>query len=169
MKPPQKLEEILKTAGSRYEIKFYPNTGHDFDRSGSTGSNNAASAADAWQRTLAFLRAFLEAAGYRVHVYTSPHLVRFNERIRLAGTLIDEATLLALLDECERVNAGAPITFFEITTAVAFLAFARIPADIVLLETGLGGRFDATNLIARPAVTAITPKAPIVVMKYAMR
>ena len=107
--------------------------------------------------TLAFLRAFLEAADYRVHVYTSPHLVRFNERIRLAGTLIDEATLLALLDECERVNAGAPITFFEITTALAFLAFARMPADIVLLETGLGGRFDATNLIARPAVTTITP------------
>jgi dihydrofolate synthase/folylpolyglutamate synthase len=107
--------------------------------------------------TLAFLRAFLEAAGYRVHVYTSPHLVRFNERIRLAGTLIEEDALLALLDEVERVNAGAPITFFEITTAMAFLAFARTPADAVLLETGLGGRFDATNVIARPAVTAITP------------
>jgi len=107
--------------------------------------------------TLAFLRAFLEAAGYRVHVYTSPHLVRFNERIRLAGKLVDEDTLLALLEECERVNDGAPVTFFEITTAVAFLAFARTPADIVLLETGLGGRFDATNVILRPAVTAITP------------
>jgi dihydrofolate synthase / folylpolyglutamate synthase len=107
--------------------------------------------------TLAFLRAILEAAGYRVHVYTSPHLVRFSERIRLAGSLIDEAMLVALLDECERVNAGAPITFFEITTAMAFLAFARMPADIVLIETGLGGRFDATNVIARPAVTAITP------------
>jgi dihydrofolate synthase/folylpolyglutamate synthase len=107
--------------------------------------------------TLAFLRAFLEAAGYRVHVYTSPHLVRFNERIRVAGRLIEENALLALLEECERVNAGAPITFFEITTAVAFLAFARAPADVALLETGLGGRFDATNVIARPAVTAITP------------
>jgi dihydrofolate synthase / folylpolyglutamate synthase len=107
--------------------------------------------------TLAFLRAFLEAAGYRVHVYTSPHLVRFNERIRLSGRLIAEPELLALLEECERVNAGLPITFFEITTAVAFLAFSRNPADIVLLETGLGGRFDATNVIARPAVTAITP------------
>ena len=107
--------------------------------------------------TLAFLRAFLEAGGYRVHVYTSPHLVRFSERIRLAGRLIDEASLLALLEECERVNGGAPITFFEITTALAFLAFARTPADIALLETGLGGRFDATNVIARPAVTAITP------------
>ena len=107
--------------------------------------------------TLAFLRAFLEAAGYRVHVYTSPHLVRFNERIRVAGRLIGEAELLSLLEECERVNAGAPITFFEITTAMAFLAFARTPADIALLETGLGGRLDATNVIARPAVTAITP------------
>jgi dihydrofolate synthase / folylpolyglutamate synthase len=107
--------------------------------------------------TLAFLRAFLEAAGYRVHVYTSPHLVRFAERIRLAGSLIEEPALLALLEECERANAGAPITFFEITTAVAFLAFARAPADIVLLETGLGGRFDATNVLAQPAVTAITP------------
>ncbi|HUK58367.1 MAG TPA: folylpolyglutamate synthase/dihydrofolate synthase family protein [Stellaceae bacterium] len=107
--------------------------------------------------TLAFLRAFLEAAGYRVHVYTSPHLVRFHERIRVAGRLINEDALLALLEECERANAGAPITFFEITTAVAFLAFARTKADIALLETGLGGRFDATNVIARPAVTAITP------------
>ena len=107
--------------------------------------------------TLAFLRAFLEAGGYRVHVYTSPHLVRFHERIRLAGRLIEEDALLALLDEVERVNAGAPITFFEITTAMAFLAFARIPADAVLLETGLGGRFDATNVIAHPAVAAITP------------
>jgi dihydrofolate synthase / folylpolyglutamate synthase len=107
--------------------------------------------------TLAFLRAFLEAAGYRVHVYTSPHLVRFNERIRVAGKLIGEEALLSLLEECERVNAGAPITFFEITTAVAFLAFARTKADVALLETGLGGRFDATNVIAHPAVTAITP------------
>ncbi len=107
--------------------------------------------------TLAFLRAFLEAAGYRVHVYTSPHLVRFNERIRVAGSLVGDDALESLLDEVERVNGGAPITFFEITTAMAFLAFARIPADVVLLETGLGGRFDATNVIARPAATAITP------------
>jgi dihydrofolate synthase / folylpolyglutamate synthase len=107
--------------------------------------------------TLAFLRAFLEAAGLSVHVYTSPHLVQFNERIRVAGRLIDEAALVALLEEVERVNAGAPITFFEITTALAFLAFARHPADATLIETGLGGRFDATNVVARPAVTAITP------------
>jgi dihydrofolate synthase / folylpolyglutamate synthase len=107
--------------------------------------------------TIAFLRAFLEAAGYRVHVFSKPHLVRFNERIRLAGTLIDDAHLAALLEECERANEGRAITYFEITTAAAFLAFAGIPADILLLETGLGGRFDATNVIRRPAVTAITP------------
>lgn len=106
--------------------------------------------------TIAFLRAFLEAAGLRVHVYTSPHLVRFHERIRVAGTLIDDGALAALLEECETVNAGRPITFFEVTTAAAFLAFARTPADVVLLETGLGGRLDATNVIERPAATAIT-------------
>ncbi len=109
--------------------------------------------------TVATLRACLEAAGYRVHAYTSPHLVQFNERIRIAGTLIEDAALVALLDEVERVNAGDPITFFEITTAAAYLAFARAPADIVLLETGLGGRLDTTNLVAAPAVTAITPIA----------
>ena len=106
---------------------------------------------------VATLRACLEAAGQRVHVYTSPHLVRFNERIRLAGQLIGEDALLAVLEECERANDSQPITFFEITTAAAFLAFARIPADIVLLETGLGGRLDTTNVVRRPAVTAITP------------
>ncbi|MFO1058915.1 MAG: folylpolyglutamate synthase/dihydrofolate synthase family protein [Dongiaceae bacterium] len=106
---------------------------------------------------VAYLRAMLEAAGRRVHVYTSPHLVRFNERVRLAGTLIEEAHLAALLEECERVNGDIPITFFEITTAAAFLAFARTPADIVLLETGLGGRLDATNLVARPRLTVLTP------------
>jgi len=107
--------------------------------------------------TIAFLRAFLEAAGKRVHVYTSPHLIRFAERIRIAGELVAEDALVAVLEECERANDGRPITFFEITTAAAFLAFARSPADFVLLEVGLGGRFDATNVIAQPAVTAITP------------
>lgn len=106
---------------------------------------------------IAYLRAGLEAAGRRVHVYTSPHLVRFNERIRLDGQLIGEEALVALLEEVERVNGGAPITQFEITTAAAFLAFARAPADMLLLETGLGGEFDATNLVARPALAAITP------------
>jgi dihydrofolate synthase / folylpolyglutamate synthase len=107
--------------------------------------------------TVATMRACLEAAGYRVHAYISPHLVHFHERIRLAGRLIEEEELIALLEECERANRDAPITFFEITTAAAFLAFARIPADIVLLEVGLGGRLDATNVVRRPAVTAITP------------
>ncbi len=107
--------------------------------------------------TVATLRACLEAGGWRVHAYTSPHLVRFHERIRLAGCLIDENRLIELLEECEHANQGRPITYFEITTAAAFLAFARIPADLVLLETGLGGRLDATNVIRHPAATAITP------------
>ncbi|MFO0996880.1 MAG: folylpolyglutamate synthase/dihydrofolate synthase family protein [Alphaproteobacteria bacterium] len=108
---------------------------------------------------VAFLRAIAEAAGYRAHVYISPHLVRFHERIRLAGTLIDEAALAAILEECEAANGGAPITFFEVTTAAAFLAFARTSADIVILEVGLGGRLDATNVIERPLLSAITPVA----------
>lgn len=107
--------------------------------------------------TIAFLRAFLEAAGYRAHVYTSPHLVRFRERIRLAGRLIDDHELVKLLEECETVNDGESITFFEITTAAAFLAFSRSSADILLLETGLGGKLDATNMVPRPVLTAITP------------
>jgi len=115
-----------------------------------TGTNGKGS-------VLAFLRAILEAAGLSVHVYTSPHLVHFHERIRLAGKLIDEDMLDDCLSECEAVNDGAPITFFEITTAAAFLAFSRTPADIVLLENGLGGRLDATNVVARPAATGITP------------
>jgi len=106
---------------------------------------------------IAYLRAMLEAASRRVHVYTSPHLVRFHERIRLAGTLIEEQALVDLIEECERANGGEPITFFEITTVAAFLAFSRVKADIVLLETGLGGEFDATNVIAAPRASVITP------------
>ncbi|WP_395678890.1 bifunctional folylpolyglutamate synthase/dihydrofolate synthase [Inquilinus sp.] len=106
--------------------------------------------------TTAFLRAFLEQAGYRVHVYTSPHLVRFHERIRLAGSLIDSPALVDLLQRVEAANAGQPVTFFEATTAAAFLAFAEVPADAVLLEVGLGGRYDSTNVVPRPAATAIT-------------
>ena len=106
---------------------------------------------------IAFLRAILEAAGYRVQAYTSPHLVEFKERIRLAEGEIERENLLGILDECERVNAGEPITFFEITTAAAFLAFSREPADFALIEVGLGGRFDSTNVIERPRLTAITP------------
>jgi dihydrofolate synthase/folylpolyglutamate synthase len=107
--------------------------------------------------TIATLRACLEQAGYRCHVYTSPHLVRFEERIRIAGRIIEAGALTELLLEIERTNAGRPITFFEITTAAAFLAFSRARADIVLLETGLGGRYDATNVIEAPAAAAITP------------
>jgi len=106
--------------------------------------------------TTAFLRAFLEQAGYRVHVYTSPHLVRFHERIRLAGSLIDSAALVELLERVEAANAGQPVTFFEATTAAAFLGFAEVPADVVLLEVGLGGRYDSTNVVPRPAATAVT-------------
>jgi dihydrofolate synthase / folylpolyglutamate synthase len=97
--------------------------------------------------TIAFTRAIMEAAGLRVHCYTSPHLVRFHERIRLAGQLITDEHLSALLEECEVANGGEPITFFEITTAAAFLAFSRMPADYLILEVGLGGRLDATNVI----------------------
>ncbi len=106
--------------------------------------------------TCAFLRAIAEAAGWRVHVYTSPHLVRFNERIRLAGSIVDDDTLQSALDEVERRNDGAPITVFEVLTAAALLLFSRVPAELVVLEVGLGGRFDATNVIARPASVAIT-------------
>ena len=107
--------------------------------------------------TIAFMRACLKAAGYRVHVYTSPHLARFNERIELAGETIADEVLVPILEECETANHEDPITFFEITTVAAFLAFSRHEADIVLLETGLGGRLDATNLITKPALTVITP------------
>jgi dihydrofolate synthase/folylpolyglutamate synthase len=106
---------------------------------------------------IAYLRAMFEAAGRRVHVYTSPHLVRFNERIRVAGKLVEDERLIDLLQRCEQANGDRPITFFEATTAAAFMAFAETPADVLLLETGLGGRLDATNVIERPALTAITP------------
>jgi dihydrofolate synthase / folylpolyglutamate synthase len=106
--------------------------------------------------TCAFVRAMGEAAGLRVHVYTSPHLVRFNERIRIAGKLVSDDALTNALEEIERVNAGAPITVFEVITAVAFHLFARTPAELCVLEVGLGGRGDATNVIANPAACAIT-------------
>ncbi|AUH62841.1 bifunctional folylpolyglutamate synthase/dihydrofolate synthase [Paracoccus zhejiangensis] len=107
--------------------------------------------------TQAMIRAGLEAGGARVHAYTSPHLARFHERIRLAGELIPEDLLAATLEECEATNDGQPITFFEITTAAGFLAFSRVPADYTLLEVGLGGRLDATNVIDDPRLTIITP------------
>jgi dihydrofolate synthase/folylpolyglutamate synthase len=107
--------------------------------------------------TLAMIRAGIEASGKTAHAYTSPHLARFHERIRIAGELISEPALAAVLEECERVNGDRPITFFEITTVAAYVAFARSPADYTLLEVGLGGRVDATNVIDRPALSVITP------------
>lgn len=106
--------------------------------------------------TLAFLKAIYEAAGYSVHTYTSPHLTHFNERIGLNGNPIDDATLLRYLDMTERANAGRAVTFFEYTTAMAFKAMADHPADICLIETGLGGRLDCTNIIPDPIATVIT-------------
>jgi dihydrofolate synthase / folylpolyglutamate synthase len=111
--------------------------------------------------TMAFMRAILEAGGLRAHVYTSPHLVRFNERFRLGtrgdGALVSDDELAEVLAECERANADAPITVFEITTAAGLLLFARHPADLLLLEVGLGGRLDATNVVDHPLATVITP------------
>src|SRR5882757_2934910 len=111
--------------------------------------------------TVAFMRAVLEASGRSVHVYTSPHLVRFNERFRLGapggGRLVGDEALADVLLECERANGSEPITVFEIETAAAFLLFSRHPADVTLLEVGLGGRLDATNVIDKPLACAITP------------
>ncbi len=111
--------------------------------------------------TAAFMRAMLEAAGHDVHVYTSPHLVRFNERFRLAaeggGILVGDEELRATVEECERANGGEPITVFEITTAAGLLLFSRHPADVLLLEVGLGGRLDATNVVDAPLLSVITP------------
>jgi dihydrofolate synthase/folylpolyglutamate synthase len=107
--------------------------------------------------TLAMIRAGLEGSGAVCHAYTSPHLVRFHERIRLAGNLIEEQRLADILDRCLAANGPDPITYFEITTAAAFAAFAEVPADWTLLEVGLGGRLDATNVIETPRLTVITP------------
>ena len=110
--------------------------------------------------TVTFLRTIMEAAGLRVHTYTSPHLVRFNERFRLAqdgeGRLVSDAELAAAMEDCERANGGAPITVFEITTAAGMLLFSRNPADVLVLEVGLGGRLDATNVIDAPLASVIT-------------
>lgn len=106
---------------------------------------------------IAYLRAMVEASGQRAHVYTSPHLVRFNERIRLAGEIVEDGALVDALLEVEAANKGKAITFFEVTTAAAFLLFARADADVMLLETGLGGRLDATNVVDRPTLTIVTP------------
>jgi dihydrofolate synthase / folylpolyglutamate synthase len=107
--------------------------------------------------TVAMIRAGLESTGARVHVYTSPHLARFHERIRIAGKIISEKHLTEVLDRCYKANGPDQITYFEITTCAAFLAYAETPADWTLLEVGLGGRLDATNVVDRPALTVITP------------
>src|SRR6478735_1724716 len=107
--------------------------------------------------TIAYLRAFLEASGKKVHVMTSPHLVRFNERIRLAGKLVSSRKLNQALEFCEAANGGEPITFFEITTAAALKLFSEVKADYLLLETGMGGRFDASNVVTKPLGTIIAP------------
>ncbi len=104
----------------------------------------------------AFLRAMAEAAGLRVHVYTSPHLMRFNERFRIAGCLVSDTALAETLEHIEQVNGSAPITVFEVITATAFHLFAQVPADLCILEVGLGGRGDATNVIRAPAACAVT-------------
>lgn len=107
--------------------------------------------------TSAFMRAMAEAAGLKVHVFTSPHLVRFNERIRLAGEIVDDERLIAWLDRTYEALQGQEITHFEATTATAMLAFSEVPADLLILEVGLGGRYDATNVIDQPALCVITP------------
>ena len=109
--------------------------------------------------TIAFLKAIAEEAGLKVHVYSSPHLCRFNERIRLAGRLIDDGRLADLLEEVETANGNMAATFFEVTTAAAMLAFSRVPADLLLLETGLGGALDSTNVLKAPLAAIITPIA----------
>ena len=106
--------------------------------------------------TLSFFKAMLEASGKKVHAFTSPHLVRYNERVVLAGEEISNDFLIDVLEECERANKDRPITFFEITAVASFLAFSKIPADVILLETGMGGRLDATNVVPNPALTVIT-------------
>ncbi len=107
--------------------------------------------------TVAILRAMAEAAGLKVHAFTSPHLVRFAERIRLAGRIIEDEALVTLLQRVEDANAGEPITFFESTTAAAFLAMAETPAELALIVVGMGGRYDATNIFPAPACAVITP------------
>jgi dihydrofolate synthase/folylpolyglutamate synthase len=137
----ERIERLLKALGS--PEKKLPPLVHV------AGTNGKGS-------LVAYLRAMAEAAGYRVHVYTSPHLVRFNERIRIAGRLIDDHELDETLTECEEANGDTPISYFDITTALAFLAFSRVPAELGIIEVGMGGRSDSTNVI-EPALSAITP------------
>lgn len=137
-----RIESVLETLG-RPQDKLPP-TIHV------AGTNGKGS-------TCAYLRAMAEQAGLKVHVYSSPHLVRFNERIRLSGQLVEDEALIAWIDRVYAALDGRPITRFEATTATAFLAFSEIPADLLILEVGLGGRFDATNVVTDPALSVITP------------
>jgi dihydrofolate synthase/folylpolyglutamate synthase len=105
----------------------------------------------------AYLRAMAEQAGLKAHVMTSPHLVRFAERVRVAGRLIEDEAIARLIEEVEAANAGEPISFFELAVAIALKAFAEVPADVAIIEVGLGGRFDASNVFDHPAATVITP------------
>jgi dihydrofolate synthase / folylpolyglutamate synthase len=137
-----RMEQILPRIGNPH--KKLPPTIHV------AGTNGKGS-------TIAFMRAILEASGLKVHVYTSPHLVRFHERIRLAGKLVNEDQLVDAFKRCEAANGEEPITIFEMTTAAALLLFSETPADVLLLEVGLGGRYDATNVVSRPVASVITP------------
>lgn len=137
----ERIERVLKELGNPQDS--LPPTVHV------AGTNGKGS-------TIAFLRAIAEAQGLRVHVYTSPHLVSFRERIVLGSEMIEEPVLLDALTRVQTANDGQPLSFFEATTAAAFLAFSEAPADLLLLETGLGGRYDATNIIGQPAAVAIT-------------
>lgn len=139
--PLERTQELLKRLGN--PEKKLPPVVHV------AGTNGKGS-------TIAFLRAMLEASGYKVHVYTSPHLQRFNERIVLAGTEIDDTTLFTVIEQARIAAGDDSFSFFEGTTAAAFLAFSQTPADIVLLETGAGGRFDPTNVIEKPILNIIT-------------
>lgn len=138
----ERIQHLLRQLGNPER-----DLGHVVHVAGTNGKGSVVAMLDAVQR----------AAGRTVNAYVSPHLLRFNERILIDGQPIDDGALVAALDEAEEANAGAPITFFEITTAAAFLAFRARPAEITLLETGLGGRLDATNVVERPALTVITP------------
>jgi dihydrofolate synthase/folylpolyglutamate synthase len=138
----ERIERLLRDLG--YPHLELPNVIHV------AGTNGKGS-------TCAFLRALLNEAGYSVNVYTSPHLVSFTERVRLNDAPITEDDFLSILEHCERINAGRQITFFEMLTAAAFLAFAHNPADATIVEVGLGGRFDATNVFPSPAMSVITP------------
>ena len=138
----ERTYQLLKKAGNPHQ-----NLPPIFHIAGTNGKGSVS----------AYLFAIAKQLGLKTHCYTSPHLCRFNERIRIANNLIDDEALLKILDEVEKLNQNTPITFYEITTVAAFMAFARIPADLLILETGLGGRLDSTNVIENPLASIITP------------